>query len=257
MHCTWRIIPISTAERVALVTGGSRGIGRAIALRLAEAGHPVAVNYQTSAEAAAKVVEEIEQGGGRAIAVQADVSRGTEVERLFSEVTTGLGSVSILVNNAAIVRNVLLMRMSEAEWDGVIENDLRSVFLCTKAAMRGMIRARWGRIITLSSVVGLQGNAGQAAYAAAKAGVLGFTRSVAREVASRSVTVNAIAPGFITTDMTAGLSDDLQHTILKSIPMERLGSPDDVAEAALFLSSESASYITGQVLTVDGGMVMG
>ena len=226
-----------------------------MALRLARAGHRVAVNYESNATAAGEVVAAIEHAGGTAIAVQADVSTAGDVERLFAQTVERLGPVAVLVNNAGIVRDTLLLRMDEDDWDAVIDTDLRSVYLCTRAALRGMIRARWGRIVNISSVVGLQGNAGQANYAAAKAGILGFTRAIAREVGSRGITVN-VAPGFIATDITATLPDETKDSILAQVALGRLGAPEEVAEAVAFLASDSAGYITGQVLTVDGGMVM-
>jgi 3-oxoacyl-[acyl-carrier protein] reductase len=243
------------ATRVALVTGASRGIGRAIALACGAAGYAVGVNYKAHESAAQEVVQRIREAGGKAIALQGDVSRREDVEEIFRRVTAELGPVAVLVNNAGITRDTLLLRLSEADWDAVLDLNLRGAFLCTKAALRGMLKARWGRVINISSVVGLTGNPGQANYAAAKAGLLGFTRSVAREVAERGITVNAIAPGYITTDITEHLAEEWKARILAGIPIGRFGTPEDVSGVAVFLASDAACYMTGQVLTVDGGMV--
>jgi 3-oxoacyl-[acyl-carrier protein] reductase len=242
---------------VALVTGGGRGIGRAIALRLARDGIAVAVNYRGNAEAAAETVGRIEAGGGRAVALPADVAASGEAAKLVADTVARLGRLDILVNNAGITRDNLAMRLSEDDWDAVLATNLKGAFLCAKAALRPLLKAREaGRIISISSVVGRAGNAGQANYAAAKAGLLGLTKSLAREVASRGITVNAVAPGFIATDMTAALPAAAQEAALQAIPLGRLGDPEDVAEAVAFLASPAARYITGQVLSVDGGMVM-
>jgi 3-oxoacyl-[acyl-carrier protein] reductase len=247
---------LDLTQRVALITGGGRGIGRAIATTLAAAGATVVVNYCNDADTAAETVATITNNGGSAQAIQADVRKSDDVERMVNDTHSTHGRIDILVNNAGITRDGLLLRMKDEDFDSVLETNLRGVYLCTRAVLRPMLRQRGGRIINISSVVGLAGNIGQANYAAAKAGILGFTRSVAREVATRNITANAIAPGFIETDMTRGLDDTTRQTLLGSIPLRRLGTPQDVANLACFLASDAAAYITGQTLTVDGGMIM-
>ena len=242
--------------KVALVTGGSRGIGRAIALKLAENGADVAINYAGNTAAAEEVKAAIEQMGRKALLIQCGVADTDCVQAMVNQVGKELGRLDILVNNAGITRDGLLMRMKEADWDDVMNTNLKGVYNCSKAVMRTMIKQKSGRIVNMASVVGEMGNAGQANYAAAKAGVIGFTKSLAKEVASRGITVNAIAPGFIATDMTSVLSDDQKAEMARTIPLGRAGQPEDVANAVLFLASEGAAYITGQVLNVDGGMVM-
>ena len=242
--------------KVALVTGASRGIGRAIALRLAEEGAKVAINYAGNTARAEEVRNEIESRGGEAFLVQADISDSKAVEAMVSQVAERFGQIDILVNNAGITRDGLLMRMKEEDFDAVIDTNLRGVFYCTKAVSKLMMKKRSGRIVNMASVVGLTGNAGQTNYAAAKAGVVGFSKSAARELASRRITVNAVAPGFIDTDMTAAMTDKAREATLANIPLKRMGRPEDVANAVLFLVSDQASYITGQVVNVDGGMVM-
>ncbi len=242
--------------KVALVTGASRGIGRAVALALADSGATVVVNYRGQQAAAAAVVAQIEAGGGKALAVQADVSSAGDVERLVKAALDAYGRIDILVNNAGVTRDNLLLRMKDDEWDTVLDTNLRGAYLLTKAVMRPMMKARAGRIVNISSVVGLSGNAGQANYAAAKAGLLGFSRSVAREMASRGITCNVVAPGYIETDITAGLGDEIKTTVLGAIPLGRFGQPEDVAAVVAFLASDAAAYITGQTLAVDGGMTM-
>ncbi|WP_079910300.1 3-oxoacyl-[acyl-carrier-protein] reductase [Paenibacillus sp. 32352] len=244
------------AGKVALVTGASRGIGRAIALTLAEAGADVAVNYAGSEAAAAEVVGLIEGMGRKAIKVKANVASSQEVDDMFKQVLETFGKLDILVNNAGITRDNLIMRMKEEEFDEVIATNLKGVFNCVKAATRPMMKQRYGRIINISSVVGALGNPGQANYVAAKAGVIGMTKSTAKELSSRGITVNAVAPGFIETDMTDKLSEDTRSQMLKQIPLARLGQPDDIAKAVRFLASDDASYMTGQTIHVDGGMYM-
>ncbi len=242
--------------KTALVTGASRGIGRSIALALAEAGANVAVNYAGSEAAAAEVAEQIRAKGVEAITVQANVGRADEADRLIKDVIGAWGQIDILVNNAGITRDNLIMRMKEEEFDQVIETNLKGVFNCLKAATRPMMKQRSGRIINISSVVGVLGNAGQANYVAAKAGVIGLTKSSARELASRGITVNCVAPGFIDTEMTQVLADDLRDNMLSGIPLARLGRPEEIADVVLFLASDASSYMTGQTLHVDGGMYM-
>jgi len=245
---------MNLSNRVAIVTGSGRGIGRAIALKLAEVGATVVVNDIGEASPVDSVVEEIKTTGGQSLAVLADVSKSPDVARLVETTVSTFGKVDILVNNAGITRDQLIMRMSDEEWDKVLSVNLRSVFLCTRAVVRHMLRQRWGRIISIASIVGLVGNPGQANYASAKAGIIGFTRTIAKEVAARGITANAIAPGFIDTEMTQRLEEDWKQQLKKQIPLGYLGSPRDVAEAVAFLASEEARYITGQVLNVDGGM---
>ncbi|WP_432641719.1 3-oxoacyl-[acyl-carrier-protein] reductase [Acidaminococcus sp.] len=242
--------------KVALVTGGSRGIGRAVALKLAENGADVAINYAGNTAAAEEVKAAVEKLGRRAMLVQGSVADTDGVQAIVNQVVKELGRLDILINNAGITRDGLLMRMKEADWDAVLETNLKGVFNCSKAVMRTMMKQKSGRIVNMASVVGEMGNAGQANYAAAKAGVIGFTKSLAKEVASRGITVNAVAPGFIATDMTKVLTDDQKAEMARTIPLGRAGQPEDVANAVLFLVSDEAAYITGQVLNVDGGMVM-
>lgn len=243
-------------DQVALVTGASRGIGRAIALTLAKAGAHVAVNYAGNAKAAEEVATQIRALGRQAILVQGDVSKADVVDNMIKQVTETLGPIDILVNNAGITRDTLLMRMKEEDWDAVLNTNLKGIYLCTKAVTKSMMKKRSGKIVNMTSVIGVTGNAGQANYAAAKAGVIGFTKSMAKELGSRNITVNAIAPGFIDTDMTSQLPEQVRSSMEGSIPLGRLGLPEDIAKAVLFLVSPEAAYITGQVLHVDGGMVM-
>jgi len=243
---------MNLANKVAIVTGSGRGIGKAIALKLAEAGATVVVN--DVAETVNSVAEEIKAMNRQSLAVVADISSAPDVTRLVDTTIATYGRVDILVNNAGITRDQLLLRMSDEDWDRVLNVNLKSVFLCTRAVLKHMVKQRWGRIVNISSIVGIIGNPGQANYASAKAGIIGFTRTIAKEVASRSITVNAIAPGFIDTEMTQKLPEEWKQQLKSRIPVGYLGTPRDVAEAVAFLASEEARYITGQVLNVDGGM---
>ena len=245
---------MNLSNRVAIVTGSGRGLGRAIALKLAEIGATVVVNDIGETSPVGSVAEEIKTMGGQSLAVMADVSSSADVTRLVEETVAAYGKVDILVNNAGITRDHLIIRMSDEDWDKVLSVDLRSAFLCSRAVLRHMIKQRWGRIISIASIVGLVGNPGQANYASAKAGIIGFTRTIAKEVAARGITANAIAPGFIDTEMTQRLEENWKQQLKKQIPLGYFGSPRDVAEAVAFLASEEARYITGQVLSVDGGM---
>lgn len=243
-------------EKVALVTGASRGIGRAIALELAKEGADIVVNYAGNKERAEEVVKEIEEMGRKAISIQADVSDETSVKKMIKDTIKEFNRLDILVNNAGITKDNLIMRMKEKDFDDVINTNLKGVFLCTKAVSRQMMKQRYGRIINMASIVGVSGNPGQANYVAAKAGVIGLTKSTAKELASRNILVNAVAPGFISTDMTAELTNEQKEAMLKMIPLAKLGQPEDIARVVRFLASDDSSYMTGQTLHVDGGMVM-
>lgn len=246
---------MSLAGKVAAVTGASRGIGREIALRLAASGASVACIATTEASAG-KVVAEIKAAGGQAAAFGCDVGDPGQVEQTFEAIAQSLGTIEILVNNAGIARDALMLRMKDGDWDKVLETNLKGAYLCSKAVLKGMMKARWGRIVNMTSIVGQGGAAGQANYAAAKAGLIGLTKALAKEVGSRGITCNAVAPGFIETDMTADLPEEMRQYVVQRAPLGRLGSPADVAEAVLFLASEGAGYITGQTLTVDGGLTL-
>jgi 3-oxoacyl-[acyl-carrier protein] reductase len=246
---------IDLQGKVALVTGASRGIGRAIAIRLAELGANVVVNYFKSADAANQVVDEIKSKGGNAIAVQGDVSKFVEAGNVVKATTDAFGRLDILVNNAGTTRDNLLALMKEQDFDYIIENDLKSVFNCSKAALRQMMKQKYGRVVNITSVSGVMGNPGQTNYSAAKAGVIGFTKAMAKEYAPKNIAVNAVAAGYIPTDLTNALPQDVKDNIVKFIPMQRFGTVEEVADVVAFLASDRASYITGQTIAVDGGMV--
>ena len=242
--------------KAALVTGAAKGIGRAVALRLAEKGAKVAINYNTSADLAEELARTIGQQGGEAFTVQADVSQLDQVAAMVNRVDEAWGRVDILVNNAGVIDDTLLVRMSDKQWERVIATNLNGTFYCARAVLRKMVRQRWGRIINIGSVVGIRGNAGQSNYAASKAGVIGFTKSLAREVATRNITVNTVAPGYITTDTVEVLPQKLKDEVLSRIPQGHFGDADDVAHMVAFLATEKARYITGQIIGVDGGLAV-
>jgi 3-oxoacyl-[acyl-carrier protein] reductase len=244
-------------NKVVLITGASRGIGRAIAMAFAEPGSAVIINYRSGSEAAKKTAEAVTQRGAQAVLCPFDVAQPEAVKAAFKDITDTFGRLDVLVNNAGITRDNIFPRLKESDWDDVVAVNLKGVFLCCQAAMRPMLKQRFGRIITITSVVGFTGNAGQCNYAAAKAGIMGLTRSLAREVISRNITVNAVAPGYIETEMTQSLSEEARRALLEQIPAGRTGTPEEVAAAVRFLASEEAGYITGQVLHVNGGMFMG
>lgn len=250
------MVGVDLRGKVALVTGGSGAIGGTICEALARAGASVAVHYGANRDAAVRVADRIRSEGGRAVVVGGDVASEEDVERFFREVREQLGRVEILVNNAGTLRDGLVVRMRLEDWRRVLDTNLTGTFLCTREALRDMLRARWGRIVNVTSVVGLVGNAGQANYVAAKAGIVGFTKAVAREVASRNITVNAVAPGYVHSRMTEALEEDQRRWLTAQIPLGRTGLPEEIAPAVVFLCSDQAAYITGQVLNVDGGMVM-
>jgi 3-oxoacyl-[acyl-carrier protein] reductase len=245
-----------TEGRVALVTGGGRGIGQAIALRLAKEGARVAISYRSNDAAAEETAERVRRLGAECETFRGDVALAGDVEALMKGINEVFGAVEILINNAGTRQDNILLRMKDEEFDEVLATNLKGMYLCTRAVLRGMVRARWGRIVNVSSVVGIVGNAGQANYAASKAGMIGFTKSVAREVANRNITVNAVAPGYVETELTGGLPENIKEQILNQVPMSRFGEPQEIAEVVAFLAGEGAAYVTGQTITVDGGMVM-
>lgn len=249
------MVPLELEGKVSLVTGASRGLGRAIALKFSSMGSRVAINYLSREAEANNVMSSIVEGGGEAMLAPGDVRDGSSVKAMVRQITDKWGRIDILVNNAGITMDSLLLRMPEEAWDNVINTNLRGVYLCTRFALRSMVSQGWGRVINIASIAGLTGNVGQSNYAASKGGIIAFTKSLARELGSRNITVNAIAPGFITTEMTEQLSAELKSSILSHVALGRFGTPEDVAELVAFLSSDRAGYITGQVINIDGGVV--
>lgn len=247
---------MTLSKKNALITGGSRGIGRAIAIELSRQGINIIITYNSSEEKALEVIKEVENNGVKGLAVKVDVSSEEDVKNMMKTIKNQFDSVDILVNNAGVTKDNLLLRMKTEEWDKVMDTNLKGVYLCTKAVARGMMKKRYGKIINIASVVGISGNAGQGNYSASKAGVIGFTKSIAKELGSRGITVNGVAPGFVETDMTEVLSEDIKKHSLNMIPLKRFGKPEDIANVVVFLCSEKADYITGQIINVDGGMLM-
>lgn len=247
---------MSLSGKVALITGGSRGIGREIAIELSKHGVNIAITYNNNEVKAKETVDEIQKNGAKGIYIKVDVSKEEDVLKMIETVKNQLGSIDILVNNAGINKDNLLMRMKTDEWDDVINTNLKGTYLCTKAVVRNMIKEKYGKVINIASIAGVAGNFGQTNYSASKAGIIGFTKSLAKELASRGINVNAVAPGLIQTDMAKALKDDIKDSLVKNIPMGRLGSTKDIANIVVFLASEKSDYITGQVINVDGGMIM-
>ncbi|HHV27577.1 MAG TPA: 3-oxoacyl-[acyl-carrier-protein] reductase [Tissierellia bacterium] len=243
-------------KKNALVTGGSRGIGRATAIELSKEGANVIITYNSNEEKAKEVIKEVEKNGVKGLAIKADVSSEEDVKSVMKTIKSQFDSIDVLVNNAGVTKDNLLIRMKSEDWDKVINTNLKGVYLCTKAVVRGMMKKRYGKIVNIASVVGISGNAGQGNYSASKAGVIGFTKSIAKELGSRGINVNGVAPGFVETDMTEVLSEDIKEQSLKLIPLNRFAKPEDIANVVVFLCSEKANYITGQIINVDGGMLM-
>ena len=247
---------MNLGKKLALITGGSRGIGREIAIELSKQDYNIVITYINNEDSAKKVIDEVEKNGAEALAVQGDISIEEDVNKIIEIANERFGAIDVLVNNAGITKDNLLIRMKSEEWDDVININLKGVYLCTKAVARGMMKKRYGKIVNIASVVGISGNAGQGNYSASKAGIIGFTKSIAKELGGRGINVNAVAPGFVETDMTEVLSDKIKDEMINIIPLKRAGKPEDIANVVAFLCSKKADYITGQVINVDGGMLM-